>query len=42
MNVLPSDLPIALESWDQVRTTAMGFGEWARKGLAALRRIDGA
>ena len=42
MNVLPSDFPIALELWDQVRTPGMGFGKWARKGLAALRGIDGA
>jgi sugar phosphate isomerase/epimerase len=40
MDVLPPDLPIALESWDQVRTPAMGFGEWARRGIAALRKID--
>ena len=41
MDVLPADLPIALEAWDQARTPAMGFGEWARKGLVALREIDG-
>ena len=37
---MPSDLPIAIEAWDQVRTPQIGFGEWARRALVAMKEIE--
>ncbi|GEO16112.1 sugar phosphate isomerase/epimerase family protein [Microvirga aerophila] len=38
LSVLPDDLPISIEVWDEVRTPAIGMAEWARMALEAARK----
>ena len=39
IEALPADLPIAIEAWDEIRTPQLGFGEWARRAIVAMKGI---
>ena len=39
LKALPSEIPVAVEVWDAVRTPAMGAREWVRRAYDAARRV---
>lgn len=41
LHALPQDIVLALETWDEQRTPALGYAEWATRALQSLKALTG-